>query len=170
MAQSNIYSDFSVVGQLTCKTFNPPAACITDPAVAVPSSPPNAIATTKVRHRYEKPYAQPNTTATTETKPIHVIRGTNGTINSIVAGSIAVNIGAATVTVDLKKNGTSVLSSVITLNSANTARVAVSGTLSVAPTTCVAGDWLEVVITATAGGGTLATGVYVQVQIDEDPS
>jgi hypothetical protein len=71
------------------------------------------------------------------------------------------------VTVDLRKNGTTVLSAVITLNNANTARVAVAGALSV--TTLVAGDVLEVV-TATAGGGTLATGVFAIVTVNEMPS
>jgi hypothetical protein len=32
----------------------------------------------------------------------------------------------------------------------------------------VAGDVLSVVITATAGGGTLATGAYCEVNLDED--
>jgi hypothetical protein len=41
----------------------------------------------------------------------------------------------------------------------------VAGTVTTA--TLAAGDLLEVVITATAGGGTLATGVFCQVVTDE---
>jgi hypothetical protein len=95
-----------------------------------------------------------------------VIYGVSGTLLSFKAGSIVANIGAATVTLDLKKNGVTALSAVITLNNANTARVAVSGTLSV--TTLAAGDVLEVVATATAGGGTLATGVFAELRWKED--
>jgi hypothetical protein len=112
-----------------------------------------------------KTYAQPNVTATTETKVVHGVFGTTGVLSAIKAGSIGVNAGAATVTIDLKKNGTSILSAVITLNNANTARVMVAGTFSA--TTLAVGDVLELVITATAGGGTLATGVFVELDLYE---
>jgi hypothetical protein len=83
-------------------------------------------------------------------------------------GSIAKAIGDSTVTVDVKKNGTSVLSSVVTLNSSNTARIAVAATIDGTQDDLVAGDWLEVVITISAGTGTLPTGVFVQVEVDQD--
>lgn len=105
-------------------------------------------------------------TAATATVPIFECRGATGTIRQIRAGSIVANIGAATVTIDLKKNGTTVLSGVITLDSGNTARISEGGTLSV--TSLVVGDLLEIVVTATAGGGTLATGLWVDVTVDED--
>jgi hypothetical protein len=79
---------------------------------------------------------------------------------------VAIAVGGATVTVDVKKNGATVLSSVITLDSGNTARIMENGTLS--GTTLAAGDFLEAVIVATAGGGTIPTGLLVQVIIDED--
>lgn len=170
MSQSTLYSDLLVVGQITCKTFSPPAACINDTAISAPSSPPNAIAASKLRHRHAAHYAQPNATATTETKAVHVVRGTNATINEVVAGSIVACIGAATITLDVKKNGVSVLTGVLTLNSSNTARVVVAASLSGGSVSCVAGDWIEFVVTATAGGGTLGTGFFAQAIIDEDPS
>jgi hypothetical protein len=166
MSLNVIDGDCLVRGTLSVNKFNPAAGSVTDASVNASAG----IQTTKLRHRYTKHYAQPNATAITETKTTHVVRGTNATIMEAAAGSIVANIGGATVTIDVKKNGTSVLNSVITLNSSNTGRVAVTGSLNGALVGCVAGDWIEVVVTATVGGGTLATGVYAQVMIDEDPS
>ena len=170
MALTTISSDVLIVGSLSSKTFSPPAGCINDTAIAAPSAPASAIATSKVRHRFEPFMAQPNTTATTETKTVHVVRGTAGTINEVVAGSIVACIGGATITLDVKKNGSSVLTGVLTLNSSNTARVAVPASLSGGSVTVAAGDWIEFVVTATTGGGTIGTGFFAQLQIDEDPS
>ena len=160
MSLLRVPSDLHVEGQITGESMVVPANAVTDSSVSSVA----AIQATKVVHQQLRSYAQPNTTATTETKTIHVARG-SGNVTEFYAGSIAINAGAATITVDLKKNGVSILSSVITLNSSNTARVAVAGTISSA--SYVAGDWFEVVATATAGGGTLGTGVFAQMTAQE---
>lgn len=121
-----------------------------------------------VIHEHRADYSQPNTTATSETRAVAVVKGTTGTLRSFSAGSIAANIGAATVTVDLRRNGSTVLSAVITLDSGNTARVVEAGTIN--STALAAGDLLEVVVVATAGGGTLATGLMAEVRWTEDYS
>lgn len=122
-----------------------------------------------MRHQHAQRYSQPNTAATTETKVVHVCQGTSGTVRKFSAGSIVVALTTATVTVDLRKNGTTILTAPITLNNANTARVAVNATLaSAGAAALVAGDVLEVVITATASGGTLPTGVFTALRVDED--
>ena len=77
-------------------------------------------------------------------------------------------VGAATVTIDLQKNGVSVLSAVINITSALAANVYIDA--SITTTTYVADDVFKIVITATAGGGTLPTGLYVQLTTDENPS
>lgn len=156
-----IEDDLHVGGNLSADAMSIPSSTIDDDDVKSTA----AIQQGKLDHQHRIPYSQPNTTATTETRVLYRCFGASGTILGFHAGSIAANIGAATVTLDLKKNGTTVLSSVITLNNANTARVAVAGTLSV--TTLVAGDVLEVVVTATAGGGTLATGLFAAVTVGE---
>lgn len=138
------------------------------PALAVGNSAIAAAAgieASKLQHQHQPVFAQPNTTATSETRALHVCYGATGTVIAFRAGSIAINAGAATVTVDIKKNGTSILSAPITLNSSNTNRVVAAGTISTPG--LVAGDLLEVVTVATAGGGTLATGVYAQAIITE---
>jgi hypothetical protein len=91
-----------------------------------------------------------------------------GTINSVKAGSIVAATGDSTVTIDVRKNGTTVLSGTIALDSANTARVVEAGTVDGAQDDVVADDWIEVVISVSAGTGTLPTGLFVQVEIDED--
>jgi len=126
-----------------------------------------AIVATKVQHQYSPLFAQANSAAASDTgRVLHVVKGATGTIVAFRAGSIVAAIGAATVTVDLKKNGTTVLSAVITLDSGNTAYIVEEGTISVPAV--VAGDVLTLVIVATAGGGTLPTGLFAQVVIRED--
>jgi hypothetical protein len=155
--------DLYVPGTLGCGNFSPAAGAVKKAAI----DPFANLPYTAHQSRPSPTYAQPNAAATTETKVVHVVYGATGTILAFRAGSIVANIGAATVTVDLKKNGVSVLTGVITLNNANTARVAVAGTLG-ASLALVAGDVLEVVCVATAGGGTLATGVFAQAVLSED--
>ena len=125
-----------------------------------------AISSTKLEHQHRKDYAQPNAAAITETKVVHTVIGTTGTIKAFKAGSIGIAVGNSTVTLDLKKNGTTCLSAVITLDVNNVARIVESGTLTV--TTLVVGDVLEIVVVATIGTGTLPTGVFATVDLFED--
>jgi hypothetical protein len=122
----------------------------------------------KTEQRLFPHWSQPNTAATTETRTLFVARR-SGTVNEVVAGSIAKAIGDSTVTIDVKKNGTTILTGVITLDNANTARVVELGSISGAGT-FVAGDWFEAVITASVGTGTLPTGVYLQLEADQNGS
>ena len=128
---------------------------------------PNSTITSDMlnEQKYVFKHAQPNTAATTETRTLAVILGTTGTAVTFKAGSIAKAVGDSTVTVDLKKNGSSILSAVITLDNANTNRVLEAGTIS--STSLAVGDWLETVITATVGTGTLPTGVFVQLELKQ---
>jgi hypothetical protein len=112
-------------------------------------------------------WQQPNSAATAETRVVHHAYG-DGDIIAVKAGSIAAAIGDSTVTIDVKKNGTTVLSSTIVLDNANAAYTAESGTLSVL--TFSAGDVITVHITISAGTGTLPTGVYVAVTLNEKPA
>lgn len=163
MPASRHEGDLYVAGNLSASSFSAPAGSVTNAMVAASAG----IDATKLEHQHRPIYAQ-NGTASSVTVPLHCVRGATGTLLQVQAGTIAACAGAATITVDVKKNGTTVLSSAITLDNGNTARVAEAGTLSV--TSLVAGDLLEVVITATAGGGTLGTGLWVQLTLEEDPS
>ena len=122
---------------------------------------------TKMRHQYCPVFAQANSAAASDTgRVIHVVKGTTGTVVAFRAGSIVAATGNATVTIDLKKNGTTMLSAVITLDSGNTAYILEEGTLSV--TAVVAGDVLTLVIVATVGTGALPTGLFAEAVVRED--
>jgi hypothetical protein len=123
------------------------------------------IATSKLEHPVYTCYGQ-NGTAVAATVPIHTVVGVAGVIEAVGLGSIVACVGDATITVDVKLNGTTILSAPVELDSTNTARVAVAGVLSV--TALAAGDLLEVVIAVDAGTGTLGTGLFVQVKLRED--
>jgi hypothetical protein len=161
VATTVIESDVLIRGALVAESFTNPAQSVNSDAIKTGAN----LDADKLENRVYSSHAQPNSAATTETRPLFVARKA-GTVNSVLAGSIAKAIGDSTVTVDVRKNGTTILSGVITLDNANTARVGEAGTISVPA--FVAGDWFEVVITATIGTGTLPQGVFVQCEMDQD--
>lgn len=143
-----------------------PANTVGDAGVTA-ASPLN---TTKTRRRFNKGYAQNVGAAAASVTGVvvHVVYGAVGTVIAVRAGVVVAAVGAATVTIDIKKNGTTILTAVITLDVANTIYIVEAGSVSVSG--LVAGDVLTAVLVATAGGGTLPQGVFVDVVIDEDPS
>lgn len=157
--------DLIVRGTLLPSTLVIPSNSISSSSQAMAGLNFNAD---KLEQRFFPGWSLPNSASTTETRNLFVANR-SGTVNSVKAGSIAAAIGDSTVTIDVKKNGSTILSAVITLDSANTARITEAGTISGAGT-FVAGDWYEVVIVATAGTGTLPTGVFVQCEVDQDGS
>lgn len=160
---TRIESDVYIAGNLRSQTMSIPNGTLVDAAVNAAAG----IAATKLEHQYNIAYAQASgATAAAESRVLTTCYGATGDIISFKAGSVAPCAGNATVTVDLTKNGTSVLSAAITLDSANTARVVEAGTISTA--TMVAGDVLEAVIAVNAGTGTLALGVFGQLITRED--
>lgn len=159
-APTVIQGDLHVTGTVTGGSLTPSALTVTNASVSSTA----AIAATKLEHQFALSYTQ-NGTAASATIPLHVAYGA-GTIVSVKAASIAIAVGAATVTVDLKKGGTTCLSGVITLDSGNAARTSEAGSLTV--TTYSADNFLELVIVATAGGGTLPTGLIVTVILREN--
>lgn len=144
---------------------------ITVPAGSFPGTQLSTVTTAPtntLRHQHSASFAQGSAaTATAATQVVHIVRGLTGTIKEVAAGMIAANAGAATVTVDVKKNGTTVLTSPVSLTSATASGLVVLGAITT--TTLAQGDRLEVVITAAAGGGTLGTGLFARVTVDEDP-
>lgn len=158
-----IDGDLLVRGKANFASLNIPAGTVTDAMIEALAG----IAASKLQHVHRKEFAQGSASnAAAATQVIHVVIGTTATVMSVKAGAVVPAIGAATATVDIKHNGTSILSSAITLNSSQTARQLVSATISTPA--LAAGDVLEIVITAAAGGGTLAQGVFAVVDIFED--
>ena len=101
-----------------------------------------------------------------ESAQIHVVVGATGTLQKFSGGSVVANTGAATITVDLHKNGASILTAAIVLDNGDAAYAVVEGVIS--SSSVVADDVLEVVITVNAGGGTLGKGVFASLDLYED--
>lgn len=136
-----------------------PANSVSDAAIPAGAN----VSADKVEARVYAGWSQPNSTATAETRSLFVAKRA-GTITDVLAGSIAKATGDSTVTVDVKKNGTSIMTSTIVLDSTNTNRVGEVGALNGSLVAFVAGDWFETSIAISAGTGTLPTGVFVQLE------
>ena len=105
--------------------------------------------------------------AAAATVVLHECRGATGRTIEVRAGAIAKAVGNSTVTIDVKKNGTTILSAAIQLNSTDTNYVSKGGTITV-PAMAV-GDVLTAEITPSAGTGTLPSGVWVKAVGEEGP-
>ena len=159
-----IDGDLEVSRHFNARTITLPASTVTDASVLAAAN----IAASKLEHQYQPLYAQASaTTAAAATVAIWRVFGETGSVVAVEAGLVSPNVGAAACTVDIKKNGTTILTGTIPLTSAEIARQSVAGTLNLSAAALVDGDMLEVVTTATAGGGTLGTGLFVSLKIRE---
>lgn len=163
---SRIQGNLRVIGRLIADYFDPPDESIGNGAIKSNAN----IDASKLEQTVRVPYSQVGTAASVAGVVIHAVSGATARNLYAKAGSITAAVGAATVTIDIKKNGTSILTggTPLTLDSGNTAYVAED--FSIATYTAVAGDVFTLVIVATAGGGTLPTGLYVEFEIDEVPT
>lgn len=128
-----------------------------------------AIDSTKLIQRYRRSWRQATSAVTVATlnQILATITGLTGTLRSFKTGSVVAHVGDSVCTVNLFKNGSTVLSSPVTLNSSHTARQLVAGTIST--TGLAVDDVLEVVVVATIGTGTLAKGTFGVLSFDELP-
>ncbi len=139
------------------------AGCVSNTHVATDA----AIVASKMQHQHRSGYAQESaTSAADEARVIHVVKGQTGQVLTFKVGAVVANIGAAVVDVDLLKNGVSILTAAVQIDSGNAAYALVDATIDT--DTLVEGDVLEVSIDGTAGGGTLAKGVFCYLDVIED--
>jgi len=126
------------------------------------------IEASKLEHQHRATYAQESATtaAAAEDRVVHVVKGTTGTLKTFSAGCVVANIGDSTIDVDLHKNGVSILTAAIEIDSGDAAYAIVAGIINTAAV--VADDVLEVVVTVTAGTGTLGKGVFASLDLWED--
>lgn len=163
MADQQINGNLNVAGSITCQSLTPPAGCITAAAIEAAAG----IEASKQEHQHEPVFRQAHGTAAAARREVlHVVNGATADLISFKVGNVVASIGNSTITVDLYKNGSSILSSTITLNSSSTAYSLSSGTFS--SSTAVSGDVFEVVVTVSAGSGTLGQGVFASLVIRED--
>jgi len=160
---SRIEGDVHVNGNLTSKTAALPSGTVTNAMVNSSA----AIGAEKLQHQYEKLFADPEaTTIVDKNIVLHAVYGTTGEVIAFKAGAIVAPVGVAVVDIDLHKNGTTILTTNITLNSSVTAYELASAVIGT--TALAVGDVLEAVINETAGAGTAPTGVFVEVILKED--
>ncbi len=88
-----------------------------------------------------------------------------GLVKDVRVAAITPLTGNDTYTVDIRKNGTTILSAVMSLLSTTAARISVVGAQAVANTPVAIGDFFEAVITYTHGTGTAPANVVAQVQL-----
>jgi hypothetical protein len=164
MAQDIVNNDLLINGNVNCTQLTVSQASIADAAITASAK----IQSSKLEHRFMPQYAQESaTTATSEARMVHRVRGATATILDYTAGVVVANAGGATVTFDLLKNGVSILTSVITIDNTTTAyTVKVAGGFT--STALLLNDVLEIKLVAALGGGTLAKGAFAQVNLRED--
>jgi hypothetical protein len=157
-------TDLQILGTLTANLLNVPLGSITDTQVIASAN----IAATKLQKQFQENYSNTDsaTSAASEQRVLHTVKGSTGTVNEFAAGAVVVLVAPATCTIDLLKNGSSILTAAVALAAGDTPRVVKFGTFS--STSVVAGDVLEVKVTATAGGGTLPKGVFVRLTVTEN--
>lgn len=166
MGMSQHDGDIYFNGNVAAKTMTVPANTITNAMVNSGA----AIDPSKVKQRRYPSYAQPHGTAASTVRQVfYRCKGGTATINAFRALNSVLNIGAATISIQVKKNGSNILSSALVLDTGNVAFTAESAA-GFTSASLVQGDVLEVDITATAGGGTLGQGLYCEADIDEDAS
>lgn len=88
-----------------------------------------------------------------------------GIIKDVRVAAITPLTGNATYTVDIKKNGVTILTAPMALLAATAARVSVVGTLAVTNTPVAVGDFFEAVVVFAIGTGTAPLNVVAQVQL-----
>lgn len=119
----------------------------------------------KQEHQYIVAYAQNHGSASAaQRKVVHVAHGA-GTLTAFSGGVSVACVGDSTITVNLYKNGSTILSTTVTLDNTNTAFTDEDGTFSTAA--YAAGDVFEVVVTVSAGTGTLGQGVFAKLVVRE---
>lgn len=150
-------------GQLVCWNLLPNAGCIRNVHVAGDA----ALAAPKLQHAHRATYAQESATAAAdETRVVHIVHGAHGLLKALKAGCVDPCTGDAAITVDLLKNGASILDAAISLTSAQAAYALVAGTIDTEAV--VAGDVLEIAVDGTIGTGALGKGVFAYVDEFED--
>ena len=158
MASQNVFDgDVIIRGRLRATQFTPPAGSVGNEAFDT-GDPLDAVA--QEHQLYPALKQTHGGAAVAQRECVHVAYGV-GQVIAVEAGLSVACIGDSTTTIDVKKNGTSILSATIVLNNSNTAFTTEAGTITTDD--YVAGDWLEVVVTVSAGTGTLGQGLRVQL-------
>ena len=106
MTQTTLNGDYHINGQLTAQRFRAPVGSLGDSAIEASANISASKLQLSARPILEQ---ESGTTAFTERRVVHVVRGATANVEAFLAGSVVANIGGATITIDLLKNGASIL-------------------------------------------------------------
>lgn len=166
MAQTTIPTDVLVLGNLAATTMTVPLGAVSDGQVVGSAG----VQATKLQQQRAVVHADTFATTTAALrKAIAVVNGAVGALVSFGAGATTEALGNSTVTVKLYKNGSDILSADITLDDTLTA-LAVRLAAGFSSTALAAGDVLEIVLTVSAGSGTLPAGFFARLVFTESPA
>ena len=158
--ENTIDGNVNVRGTLVARALAVTSAFVTNDNVTANA----AIDPLKLRHQHTGLLAQLHgQAATAERRAIRLVRGAGRIVSVRACLSVACSGNA---TINLLKNGTSVLTAALVLNNLNTPFTAVDATVST--DTLVAGDVLEAQVTINAGTGVLGQGLLVTAITHED--
>lgn len=164
MPSNTVDGNLQVRGNISADSFGLPANSVGN--TQVKASEPLGV--DKMTHQYVPLVSQAHGAASVARREvIHVARGA-GLLREMRAGVVVANIGGATITIDVYKNGATVLSGAEVIDNSVAAFDVVTGALAASPTAYADEDVFEVVVTVAAGGGTIGQGVWVQLVFEED--
>jgi hypothetical protein len=152
--------DLIVLGRLLAGSMTLATNSVYDATVVAAAN----IAASKLEHQYQPviPISNHATGAAVMRLPAYNVRGATGTITRFAISASVPAAAAGSATVDLLKNGTSVLSAPIVLDDTVAANVDVVATISTPG--LVVGDRLDVSVTAIAGTPPKGVGAWLQIR------
>lgn len=155
-----LQGDWNFAGTIVPAGITLPAGCVSDAKVVAGA----AIGASKLQHLHSKVTGQKNgTNNVAQREVLHIVVGATGTLLSFKCRNTTTASGGDSTSVQLKKNGSNILSGAVTLNAAAATDVQ-SGTFS--STSVVAGDVLEV--DASLSGTNVGQGFTCQLNLVED--
>lgn len=159
----------AILGDITCdrifvgKGATLPAATINAGHIVAAAGIEATKIQQQIRRRIEIEAA---TTVTTSKRGIHLQQGV-GSLVRFRAYLADANAGAATITVDLLKNGVSVLDAPLSFDSGDADYAILEGVFDTPIAALAADDRFEVDIVATAGGGTVGKGLVCELIVND---
>jgi hypothetical protein len=158
---SKVSGNLVVSGNLKAGSFDMPANSVGDTEMTA-ARPADVD---KVLHLHQHVYAQNRSAAVATERKAAFVAYADGVVLDVTAAVTQAAVGDSTVTVDVYKNGASILSSVLTFDSGDAAFASQSAALSSPGYS--AGQVVEVVVTSTPGTGTPPRGLAVTVTAKE---
>jgi hypothetical protein len=151
--------DLDVTGRGNFGSLTVPNGSITNQSFS--ANPADRLTYAKMEHVYKALLAQPVVGAGISQNSTLNMAVDAGTVLDVKAGVVSNFTGTANLTIDLKKNGVSILSGPFVLNSTNPAFTYSTALLSCS--TFAAGDLFTATVVANSGNGSVGNGPWLQV-------